>query len=194
MKNQVTLHTLFLALALLMACSRDPKPKEEKKVVDTVKNTDSLATTVFSKADENKVIGNINFGIDKKQFAQEENAFMATLEHNEHQTTYAIGGYLFSDLTGMFSSNKLNELNMTGDLIPPERYEAELLPQVEILKDLIAKKYGEAQEGSGAPAYKDLKKDQPYTAYSWMIGSKVINVDVVNRGEFSSCDLKITKK
>lgn len=194
MKKQVSLHTLCLALTLLLACTNDPKPQEEKVVTDRVKHKDTLTNTVFSKADENKVIGNINFGINEKQFVQEEKAFMSTLDHNEHQTTYAIGGYLFSDLTGKFNSNQLNELNMIGDFIPQERYEAELLPQVEILKDLVAKKYGEAQQGAGAPAYQALKKNQSNTAYSWTIGSKVININVVNRGEFSSCDLKIFKK
>lgn len=194
MKKQVYPYTLCFALALLMACSNDPKTKNETVVADTVSIKDTTSTPMFSAADENKVIGNINFGIDKDQFKKEEQAFMATLDHNEHQTTYAIGGYLFSDLNGKFKGDQLNELNMTGDFIHQDRYEAELLPQVEILKDLVAKKYGQAQQGAGAPAYQNLKKDQTYTAYTWTIGTKVINVNVVNRGEYSSCDLKIIKK
>ena len=194
MKKEFSLYTLCFALTLLMACSNDPKTKDETIVADTVSIKDTTSTPMFSAADENKVIGNINFGIDKKQFEKDEQAFMATLDHNEHQTTYAIGGYLFSDLSGKFDGNKLNELNMTGDFIHQDRYEAELLPQVEILKDLVVKKYGQAQEGSGAPSYQALKKDQSNTAYSWTIGTKVININVVNRGEYSSCDLKIIKK
>ncbi|WP_432710835.1 hypothetical protein [Pedobacter sp.] len=193
MKNQVTLPTLCFALALLMACSNDPKTKDATIVADTLSKKDTTSTPMFSAADENKVIGNINFGIDKKQFQKDEQTFMATLDHNEHQTTYAIGGYLFSDLNGKFNNDKLNELDMTGDLIHRDRYEEELLPQVEILKDLVAKKYGKAHQGAGAPAYQDLKKDDSNNAYSWTIGSKVININVVNRGDYSSCDLKIIK-
>lgn len=194
MKKQITLLTLSIVFALFMACSNDPKTTDTSAVVDSVSIKDTAATAEFSEADEIKVIGNINFGINKKEFDKEEQAFMATLDHNEHQTIYAIGGYLFSDISGKFAADKLNELNVTGDFIHQDRYEAELLPQVEILKELVAKKYGVPHQGSGAPAYQNLKKDQTNMAYSWTIGTKVININVVNRGAYSSCDLKIIKK
>ncbi|MBG6235858.1 hypothetical protein IWX76_002439 [Pedobacter sp. CAN_A7] len=194
MKKHSLLLPICLVVALFMACTNDPKSSDTTAAADSVNIKDTTSTANFSEEDEIKVIGNINFGISKKEFDKEEQAFMATLDHNEHQTTYAIGGYLFSDLSGKFDLDKLNELNMTGDFIHQDRYEAELLPQVEILKDLVAKKYGEPHQGSGAPAYQNLKKDQSNTAYSWTIGSKIININVVNRKEYSSCDLKIVKK
>jgi hypothetical protein len=191
--KKITLTLFCLAATLILACTNDPKPtKEPSKTV--VPTKDSTTTAAFSAADENKVIGNINFGIDKKQFDKAQAAFMASLDHSEFQTTYAIGGYLFSSLTGQFDANQLKEVNTTGDFIHQQRYEAELLPQVDILKDLVAKKYGEPQEGSGAPNYQDIKKDQSHMAYRWTIGSKVISINVVNRGDYSSCDLKIIKK
>jgi len=194
MKTQITLPLICFAATLVMACTSDPKPAKETNVVDRTTTKDTTASAVFSEADENKVIGNINFGIDSTQFKNEHKAFIATLDHNEFQTIHAIGGYLFSKLSGKFDLNKLAEVSTTGDLIAHERYNAELLPQVDILKELIIKKYGEPHSGTGAPDYKVLKKDQATTAYSWTIGSKVINIDITNRGDYNSCDLKIFKK
>jgi len=194
MKTQITLPLFCFALTLVMACTNDPKTAKETGKPVREKIADTTASAVFSEADENKVIGNINFGIDSAQFKKDHKEFIAKLDHNEFQTIHAIGGYLFSKLSGKFDLNKLAEVSTTGDFIAHERYTAELLPQVDILKELIAKKYGEPHGGNGAPDYKDLKKDQTSTAYSWTIGSKVINIDIVGHGEYSSCDLKIFKK
>ncbi|MEJ5963595.1 hypothetical protein [Pedobacter immunditicola] len=137
------------------------------------------------------MLGNITFGVSETQFEQDLAQFKSTLEHNEFQTVFVIGDYIVSDMKGSFDNHKLYKLTTSGDFIPYQRYKEELLPQVEILKALISKSYGEPHSGTGAPAGNTIEKDYSYLAYAWNIGSKRIEIRVTNRDLYYTADLKI---
>ncbi len=181
----------MLAITLFMACTNEPKSKEEAKVIDSTKIKDSLAKAESIKKEENKVLGNITFGVSETQFEQDLAKFKSTLAHNEFETVFVIGDYIVSDIKGSFDNHKLYKLTTSGDFVPYQRYKEELLPQVEILKDLIAKSYGAPHSGTGAPAGNSIEKGYSYLAYSWKIGSKTIEIRVTNRDLYYTADLKI---
>ncbi len=182
---------LFLAIMMLLACSNEPKSTNEVSVADRTKTTDTLAKPEIDKVDENKALGNIEFGISNKQFEADLVKFQNTLEHNEFKTLFVIGEYICTDIQGSFENNKLYKLTTSGDFISYQRYKEELLPQVEVLKTMIAKKYGAPHSGSGAPTVNQSQKGFSYLAYSWTVGRKTIEVRVTNRDLYYSADLKI---
>ena len=191
MNKKQIISSLFLVTMMLMACSNEPKSNNEVITNDTIQTKDSVAQPEINRVDENKALGNIEFGITNKQFEADLIKFQNTLEHNEFKTLFVIGEYICTDIQGSFENNKLYKLTTTGDFISYQRYKEELVPQVEILKEMIAKKYGEPHSGSGAPVINQSKKGFSYLAYSWTIGSKAIEIRVTNRDLYYSADLKI---
>lgn len=189
--KNLTFPAFFIAMMMLMACSNEPKSTNEFDAADSTKTKDSLAKAEILKVDENKVLGNIEFGITNKKFEQDLEKFKNSLEHNEFKTLFVIGSYIVSDIEGSFENNKLYKLTTSGDFIPYQRYKEELLPQVDILKAMIVKKYGEPHSGSGAPALNQSEKGFSYLAYSWRVGRKTIEIRVTNRDLYFSADLKI---
>jgi len=191
MKNKSTFTVFILAITLLMACSNEPKSTQKTAVRDSTKIKDSLNKSEDIKKEENKVLGNIVFGVSEAQFDQDLSQFKSTLEHNEFQSVFVIGDYIVTDIKGSFDNHKLYKFITYGDFIPYQRYKEELLPQVEILKAMIAESYGPPQSGTGAPAEDSIEKDYSYLAYSWIIGTKKIEIRITNRDLYYSADLKI---
>ena len=191
MKIKMSFPILLALVLLLAACTNDNSGKKDSALNDSLNVKDSLAKSPISKEEENKVVGNIEFGISEKQFEQDLAKFKGTLEHNEFQTIYGIGSYMVSSFAGSFNNDSLYKLTMLGDLIPKERYKEELLPQVNELKESMVKTYGQPQSGQGAPDMQHTTKGYSYKAYSWVIGDKTIDIKVANRGIYFSCDLII---
>jgi len=191
MKMKLTILVVVLAITLLMACSNEPKSTQEAAIIDSTKIKDSLARAETLKKEENKVLGNITFGVSEEQFEEDLAKFKSTLEHNEFKTVFVIGDYIFSDIKGSFDNHMLYKLTTSGDFIPYQRYKEELLPQVEALKTLIFESYGEPHSGTGAPAGNSIDKGYSYLAYSWNIGRKKIEIRVTNRDLYYTADLKI---
>ena len=191
MKYKLTIPVVILTITLLMACSNEPKSTKEAETVDSTKTKDSLTRAETLKKEENKVLGNITFGVSEAQFDKDLAQFKSTLEHNEFESVFVIGDYIVTDIKGSFDNHKLYKLTTFGDFVPYQRYKEELLPQVEILKDMISKSYGEPHSGTGAPVGNTIDIGYSFLAYSWKIGSKTIEIRVTNRDLYYTADLKI---
>ena len=194
MKKQLTLLALPIASIILMASctSQSAETKSSSKpVIDTVKLKDSLAKVELKKADENKVIGDIEFGITEKVFDKQSAKFIKSLTTEINGYVYKLGNYQFRKIEGSFEDSKLYRANVIGYLQHYEEYESNLIPQVETLKTMLVGKYGDPSERNGAPAWHTTQNGYSYLAYRWEIGSKTIEIRVTDRELYYTADLEI---
>jgi hypothetical protein len=190
MKTQLIL-SLILCSALYISCNSKTEDTSTETAIDTAGMADSVRLSKLKVEDQNKVIGNITFNLDERSYKKAEKAFLKISHPNEYGTEFKIGDYVFTIMDPLFYKEKLYSVNIQGSRIHYDDYNSSLLKQVEILKTMLVKKYGEPTDGSGAPAWHETDKGYTYLAYSWVIGAKTIQIRVSNKEIYFTTDLHI---
>lgn len=195
MKKQLTLLALtFASIIMIASCTSQSAETEtsHSRIIDSAKLRDSLDRIELAKADEKKVIGDIEFGITEKVFNKQSDKFRkSSFQKSDVLSPYHIGEYKFSDLNGRFDDKKLYSVTLKGRYIHYDDYKSELLHQVDFLKTMLNKKYGEPTSGDGAPPWHRTDNGYSYLAYSWGIGTKTIAIRVTDRELYYTVDLEI---
>ncbi|OIQ22167.1 MAG: hypothetical protein BM557_01985 [Flavobacterium sp. MedPE-SWcel] len=170
---------------------------EIEEQLDKRKDSISKVINTVIITDEHKVISDINFGDDKNIVTQKLKQFVKKSERTKFKNYDGkypfIGDYEFSDyyFDDRYYNNKLYYLIIKGRNIDYDKYKTELRSQLESIKSVIELKYGKPSLNKGLPKMYDIDEEYYYTAYSWRLGAKKIDILIDEEGVDYRVDLRI---
>lgn len=184
--------SLIIILFIIIACDSERRNSYQsiQHEQDSIAQLKKDSAEKFYNKEQNKIIGDIEFGITEKQFKKLSEQFDAKNYDNE-LIKHKIGDYYYSTIQGYYYNNKLHEVDIMGSYIDYNDYNTVLINQVSLLKDIISKKYGPNSYGQGLIAGYSIEKDQSRLVYGWSVGTKDIHIRIANRGLYYSVDLEI---
>lgn len=152
------------------------KKKREKKKRDSILIIE-----------QNKVIGEIRFGMTKnevntmiKRFRKKNrrpDKFLGKPYYDDF-----IGEYEYFQMTGFYDEGKLYELYIQGVLTDWEDFDRDVSRQTKYISNVIKQKYGEPDlHYDIEPRYK-LNKGYSYLISRWIVGTKTIEVRLQDNG------------
>ena len=164
------LTTLILLFYCLVSCiqieTRDMSGKRKTNNPDN-KEISTLPDSVIQ-IEEKKAIGNIMFGVNKKQFEQEEKKFLKGVKIVDSYD-YHLEEYEFYDITPKFHEGKLFFIELHGSPL------GNISKQYTALYELLKTKYNEPHVKLPIPDLQ-LLKNREFLLASWNIGKKTIEI------------------
>lgn len=168
MKNIITF--LILLFFILQSCGNKEKQrvielqeKKEKTLLDSIDLVNKLKKDSLNNIQEKIAIGNINFGINRKEYEKEEIKFL-------NATNSKLGSFKFRLKPDFYEDNRgLWHLYLFGETRNHSYFNDFMLSDFKELKTILTKKYGKPTEES---IYNNLPQLQ------WNIGNKTINLTI----------------
>jgi len=195
---------MLISIAIIMqSCGITQKQKEQA-------TQDSLAIVLVKKqafidsiasVEQDIAVGNIKFGISAKEFDKESNIFknkcsVPDSEMNYMNKTYffyKLGDYGFTSIKPEYYKDSLYCVNFLGGGVHYEDYKSVISTQYEVLFDILETKYLQPTFDYGLPSWSDLESGSSKTCAMWIIGNKIIDIDVKYRNNTYSLNLVIYK-
>ncbi|MEJ7826882.1 MAG: hypothetical protein WKF91_01755 [Segetibacter sp.] len=179
----------LLTLALLSCNTNDTtKNNSSTSLSDTAstqlkkKYSDSLI-----KNEENKALGDINFGMSEKEVKKLIDKFKDNNKRphkilDEVFYDYFIGNFEFSTIWDFYHNKKLYQLTVLGDLIMWDNYSKEVSDKISSISNVLSQKFGEPDEEKPIPQSYQMEKGFTYLIKAWNIGKKRIEVRIEDNG------------
>jgi len=153
----------------------------------------------IAKAEQDKVIGEITFGVSEKEFEKRRNEFLKQTEYIEVVTVSGyefkgnrIGSYRFDRLQGRYHNDNLYFTRIIGSSIHYEKYDSELKPEAQSIYNIFTKdKYGLPSEENIIPEWHRLQKGYYYTFAIWEVGTKTIKLSIQDNGIYHKINVDI---
>ena len=203
MRHFILVCTLFLVL--FQSCGnneqkliREQQEKKDKEIRDSITLVEKVqfekekATkdSIIS-IEEQKVIGDIMFGMTEKEVKSEIKDF-----NKENQKLddylfkasgkrfydYFIGNYEYSTVRGFYYDGKLYKVMITGKPILWDYFDSEVPKNVKAISDVIKAKYGNPSTQSNILPRYQMQEHYTYLVNSWTIGVKEIQVRISDKG------------
>jgi len=167
-----------------------------KTLTSKILNRDRIKDSIVQ-SEQKKVISNIEFGMSELESKKLIKEFVKSSEkkYDEESTfnDHFIGDYEFSSygVFGVYENDSLFFLKVGGKNIHYDYYERDLNHQLGFIKDVIYSKYGEPTLNNGLPERYKINEESSFTAYSWTVGTKNIDITIDEDGLYYSVDLYI---
>lgn len=211
--NSIKFITLFITLIFLSCGNTEKKQanefqeKKEKAIKDSINLVNKIKLEQKKKIkdsiiniEQNIAIGNIKFGITKKEFEKDKKTFLKKcklpeMEYYKNLTFfyYKLGEYGFSSLYGWYHNDSLYNIRLTGPIVEYDEYNRIMPDQYEALMNILTKKYGKPLKENGLPEWTKLDKGYFKRAAIWIIGNKRIEVRISCEGVKYYLNLEIFK-
>jgi len=203
--NQIMKKYLFMLISIaifMQSCGITQKQKEQatQDSLAIVLNKRHAMIDSIAKIEQNIAIGNIKFGISKKEFNNEIMKFLDKCElpntefyMRKTMFSYKLGEYGFRDLNYQFYHDNLYKINFKGGRVESNDYDDVMPVQFDILFKMLKEKYSEPSLYKGLPNWNDLHKNDSELCATWSIGSKQISIFIACKGTEYSLDLCIYK-
>jgi hypothetical protein len=144
------------------------------------KESDSI-----NKIEEKVALGNINFGISKKEYLIKEKEFKKITDRR-------LGEFKFSMKEAYDENGGLMYIKLYDLLgVHYDYYQRDMLKQFISLKEILFEKYGEPIFQNEFPNWSDFEKNEIKNIFYWEIGNKRIWVDIENNN-ITEYELSIT--
>ena len=196
-----------VTLVLLQSCGQSEARKREIRV-NAVRDSITTVRLIENKKEQakkdsiihfeqGKVIGDILFGITKKEFDKKENYFRKKCEVIDWVSggytsyKYKIGDYKFSQIWGDYYNEKLYFVQIIGDPIHYEDYKSRMKDQAVAIYQVFNNKYGVPNEDIGIPEWHRTEKGYSYLVSNWIVGTKKIELRVQNDGIYYHLNINI---
>lgn len=171
---------------------RDLKAKKVRDSLEIIRKDN------FIIADQNKVIGDIVFGISFEEYKKMKQQFMDKTKNVDWVGSGGykfykqnIGDYKFNNIYGDFYNEKLYILDVEGDLIHYDKYDIEMPSQVKAIQLPYIEKYGEPNLNFDIPRWHTMDKGYTYLVSSWVIGTKKIELRIKPSGSYNRLIVRI---
>ena len=200
-------HIFYLIIIFIFSVGCDNKPKmtkEEQRVEDSlvkalnyqILNRDRINDSI-AKAEQDKVIGEIEFGMSKKAGEKALNEFIEKSERkvfeNSNYTKPFIGNYEFDKYGtyGFYENDELYMFKIKGVDIEYNKLETDVQYQLDYIREVIELKYGEPYLSYSFPKSYDIDDEKDYTCSIWKVGTKEIIIQIDEEGTDYSVDVLI---
>ncbi len=190
---------LVLVSAFAISCNHTKK-KSSNKLDQELLKQDSITLISLEKEqieqkkkdsifliEQNKVIGEILFGMTKIEVKQKIKKFRKESRRPDRflglpYYDYFIGEYEYFQITGFYDEEKLYELFIQGDLTDWENFDKDVPRQAKYISNVIEQKYGEPDLHYNIQQRYKLKKGYSYLISRWIVGKKTIEVRLKDNG------------
>ena len=204
MKNLFIL--IFSTLILFQGCGINEKKEREQAIKDSVLIAQQLQIQKeqaiidsINRIEQRKALGEINFGISKKEFDllledfKEKCKVVDWVASDGYKFyNYKIGDYKFSDIRGDFiTSDELYSIQILGKSVDWEKYNTDLKEQYFAIFKVFTNKYSYPKEDFGLPERFKLEKGFTYLLAYWEIGTKRIELRIEDSGTYYSINVDI---
>jgi hypothetical protein len=169
-KKQTTVESLFKKLNT----TRDSLKLIKKKELYNLKLIKKKESDSINKIEEKVALGNINFGIRRKEYLIKEKEFKKI-------TGRRLGDFKFSMNEGYDENGGLSYIILYDVLgVNYDYYRRDMLKQFRSLKEILFDKYGEPIVQNEFPDWTDFERNDKKNIFYWKIGNKSIWVDIEN--------------
>jgi hypothetical protein len=139
-----------------------------------LKLTKKKESDSINKIEEKVALGNINFGISKKEYLIKEKEFKKITDRR-------LGEFKFSMKEAYDENGGLRYIKLYDLLgVHYDYYQRDMLKQFISLKEILFEKYGEPIFQNEFPNWIDFEKNEIKNIFYWEIGNKRIWVDIEN--------------
>lgn len=196
--------SLFISFGSCGVKKQKIQEAKEKAIKDSIENVriieerrEKEIKDSIARIEQEKVIGDIVFGINEKEASKKISAFIknsSRTKYSDSDLTYPfIGNYEFSPYgsRGYYYDDKLYMLVIQGQVISWDDYENEVPREVRYITDVIKLKYGEPSTRNSIPERYNLEKGDKFLLNSWTVGTKQIDVRLSDSETYYSVDLYI---
>lgn len=185
----------ILSTAVALALSACGNSQSSSSADDTVSEDSIPAIIEEVKAehheDEGKVIADLNFFINEKDFDKNKDKYLADIR-NEHLMQYNIGNYQATWVSGYFENDSLYYVEFKGQPFDIDDYETRLIPQYKELVNLYKSKYGApSSERSTFPESYETKDGNTYLPSQWNLGKRTISIGLKDQSPYYMINLQI---
>ncbi len=197
----------YFGILCLFALGCNNKPKmtvEEQRVEDSlvkagnyrIINRDRIRDSIAN-AEQNKVIGEIEFGMNKEIGEMKVAKFFEQSQRKRFESsTYTssyIGNYEFNKRKTFdyYEDGKLYMFKIKGVKIPYQKLETEVRYQLDKILEVIELKYSEPYLTYPYPKSYEIDDDKDYTCAIWRIGTKEILITIDEEGTDYTVDVNI---
>lgn len=169
----------------------------EKARIDSLQKIEQARLDSIQKEEEIKVVGDIRFGMNKKEFEKYKKEFenkCKVLSWQSGNTKFydnKIGDYEFNYLYGGYYKEKLYYVQIKGTPIKYEYYDKDMKSQVVALFSILNNKYGTPNQDYGLPSWTTINKGDSYCCAYWSKGDKVIQMRVESEGIYYNLNLEM---
>lgn len=190
----------WTAIWLLMAlCSCDQNIDESEQIPAAgsglmkpwaLQEREQAVKDSINAVEQEKVIGEITFGMSKKQARQKLEKFRRT-NKDKRGIYHKIGEYQYLSVSDLYQKGKLYSIKIEGAPIDWEYFKSDVPDQIEKITRIIKEKYGDpSKQYELMPRYR-LEKNYTYLINQWDVGKKRIEVRVSDNGTSYSVDVAI---
>lgn len=187
-------------LLLFTACSPSLENHHTNKTLTDSVNKANQAIALFRdslvNAEQDKAIGDMRFNISSDDFERAKSSFMRKCKLKDYEyykqamiINYKIGGYGFSSIDGVFYNDSLYMVILNGCYLKYDEYDRVMPSQYMSIKEILEKKFGEADEYWGLPNWAILNKGFSRKCAVWNIGIRTIEIWVTSHGIDYTLDL-----
>lgn len=173
---------------------RDLKAKKVRDSLETIRKDN------FILAEQNKIIGDIVFGISFEEYQIMKKQFLERTKNVDWVSSDGykfykqnIGDYEFEDIKGYFYNEKLYRLDIEGGLISYKYYKSEMHSQVEAIQNPYEKKYGKPDTYFGIPETYKMDEGYSYSVAYWHIGTKKVDLRIEDIGSYYRLHIRISQ-
>jgi hypothetical protein len=168
-KKKPTFESLFKKVRT----TRDSLELIEKNKLYNLKLIKKKESDSINKIQEKVALGNINFGISKKEYLIKEKEFKKI-------TGRRLGEFKFGMREGYNENGGLSFVILKGLGVNYDYYQRDMLKQFKSIKEILFEKYGEPIVQNEFPYWSDFEKNDKKNIFYWKIGNKSIWVDIEN--------------
>lgn len=148
------------------------------------------------KEEELKVVGDIKFGMNRKEFEKYSNEFkdkcITSTNVYIQGYSYSIGDYYFESIMGHYYDKKLYSVSIIGYKIDYDSYDRKMKEQTIALNGVLKNKYGPLYNYYGLPRNFSIDKGKEECVAFWTIGNKQIAMNIARGSSYYKTEYKYT--
>jgi len=169
---------LLLLLSTLLSCG-----SSETKIEDVVSDTTRTPIekeVVYPDSIQNKVIGEIKFGMPekdaKKAIEKFEKQSERIIDKNDGFAKNFIGNFGYITIYPQFHNKKLYQIMIRGNFIKWEDYKTKLPEELSNIKTVLQNSLGDPMKINSIPDFSETERGKSYLVYGWLLGNKKVTV------------------
>jgi hypothetical protein len=162
----------LLVTFILFSCDNQPKKSNAADNI-SVQQPIIKATDTISEEEQNRAIGDIQFGTSKKVASSH-------IMYFQNDSKGRLGSFKFESVFDDYRHDSLYKVTLQGRAYQVGEYNSGLHDEVALLFQTINAKYGNPTVDNGFPTIGTVPAHYSHRCFSWKIGRKTIEIGIAN--------------